>query len=126
MTDQTPMVIVDANQLRRERMGQNILEAFENPENETVPGGKFLVDGVLVDSNGDPVKGASPREEAPKDPPFDEGVYAGKSFNELKEMAEARDVKFSGNSRKAAIQALQEADEAKPPVVTPTPGQGQE
>ena len=119
MTDPTPMVIVDANQRRRERMGQNILEAFENPENETVPGGKFLVDGVLVDSNGNPVK------EAPKAAPavetLDEGEYEGKSFAELKELADSRDVKFSGNSRKAAIQALQADDEANPRTGDETP-----
>lgn len=139
MTDQTPMVIVDANQLRRERMGENILEAFEEPNNTVEPGGRYIIDGREVDANGVPLEGdreeyvasrANPAGGAPipiatpQAEVNDEGDFADVSFADLKKQAEEMGVE-PGRSRAsaiAAIRAKQDEDALRDQGQAVTPG----
>src|SRR5688500_8272913 len=108
MSDREVIIRPMADVLREEG-ALNRIEAMEHPIGEGKPGGRYLVNGVLCDANGNPVDDKkAPRPEdlenpvpsfntpapttpAPTTPPtprVDEGEFADVSFADLKAQAD--------------------------------------
>ena len=124
MSDRDQMVLVPAgmtiDDIKRQRILEASIEAATRPL-DVAPqeGGVYIVDGVKVNANGEPIKEKPALEEfrapslaTPPPPPFDEGEFAEKSMAELREMAEERDIK-PGTSRASAIAAIRAYDDLK-------------
>lgn len=105
MSDAQAIGAVPYEVYRAQRANEARMEAVALKMDEAPPGGRYREGDRWVDANGMPLK-SEERVEAVAE---DEGPYAGKSYTELKEMAEERGID-PGRSRAEALTALQGAD----------------